>query len=116
MPIDTSTGYISVTLMLGGFWVILLAYLMASLCRNPCYGFLWLCGINSIGLVCFSQFYRTHPESMLLEPTFMAMYTVATVICKLFMIYEFKLICMDPVVNFTSVEVFKCNSIPNCCS
>jgi len=53
---------------------------------------------------------------MLLEPTFMAMYTVATVICKLFMIYEFKLICMDPVVNFTSVEVFKCNSIPNCCS
>lgn len=96
--------------------MILLAYLMASLCRNPCYGFLWLCGINSIGLVCFSQFYRTHPESMLLEPTFMAMYTVATVICKLFMIYEFKLICMDPVVNFTSVEVFKCNSIPNCCS
>ncbi|XP_043661089.1 phospholipid-transporting ATPase ABCA3 isoform X1 [Drosophila teissieri] len=108
-------GYISITLMLGGLWVILLAYLTASLCRNPCYGFLWLCGINSIGLVCFSQFYKTDRDNMLFEPTFLAMYAVATVICKLFMVYEFKLICTDPVVKFTSAEVFKCNSTPNCC-
>ncbi|XP_017121322.1 phospholipid-transporting ATPase ABCA3 [Drosophila elegans] len=107
--------FILITLILAGIWVILLAYLISSIFRNPCYGFMWLCGINSLGLVVFSQLYRTGIENMTLEPSFLIMYSVAVIICKLLVIYEFKLICTDPIVNFTSVEIFKCKSIPNCC-
>ncbi|XP_016988626.1 phospholipid-transporting ATPase ABCA3 [Drosophila rhopaloa] len=107
--------FLLITLTIAGLWVILLAYFISSICRNPSYGYMWLCGINSMGIVVFSQIYRTGFENLNLEPSFLTMYSVALIICKLFMIYEYKLICTDPIVNFTSIEIFKCKSIPNCC-
>ncbi|XP_017085750.1 ATP-binding cassette sub-family A member 2 [Drosophila eugracilis] len=108
--------FVAITVLLAGLWVNLLAYLISGLCRNPCYGFLFLCWINSLGLVYFSQVYRNGFDNMGPEPSFLVMYTMAVVICKLFAIDEYKLICMDPFVNFTSVEVYECKTIPNCCT
>ncbi|XP_016956493.1 ATP-binding cassette sub-family A member 17 isoform X2 [Drosophila biarmipes] len=104
-----------ITLMLGGIWVTLLVYLISGLCKNPFYGFLWLCGINYLGFIFFSVQFRRGTDNIGLELGFFTMYMVCVTIVKAFAIFERKVICKDPIVNFTSVEVFKCKSDPNCC-
>ncbi|XP_017056193.1 phospholipid-transporting ATPase ABCA3 [Drosophila ficusphila] len=107
--------FLSITIIMAGLWVILLAYLISAICRNPCYGLMWLCGINSVGLIVFVQLHRNELDKLKLSPSFLAMYSAAAVIFKIFVFYEYNLFCKDPHVNFTSIEVFKCKSTPNCC-
>jgi len=64
----------------------------------------------------FVQKFHAGDESMGPELGFLTMYTVGVIIVKAFVIYEGKVTCEDPIINFTSVEVFKCKSSPNCCS
>ncbi|XP_017006478.2 phospholipid-transporting ATPase ABCA3 isoform X1 [Drosophila takahashii] len=107
--------FIALTLLLAGLYVTLLGYLISGVVRNPCYGYLLLCGINAHGFLLFAMKYTTGIRFMALELGFFPMFTVAVILFETFEIYEWKVGCQDPIVNFTSVEVFKCESVPNCC-
>lgn len=43
-------------------------------------------------------------------------FTFGEVMFKLFILYDYKWLCLDKDVRFMSEKVLKCNCTPNCCS
>ncbi|KAH8273375.1 hypothetical protein KR018_002037 [Drosophila ironensis] len=101
--------------VLHSLWVILFTYLVSEFCQNPFYGYMIICLVSSFGNVGFTVLYRHDVREQSKPMYIFAMYVASEIISYLFEYTEYHIVCADPMVEFTSKEVFKCNSEPNCC-
>ncbi|KAH8336125.1 hypothetical protein KR074_003532, partial [Drosophila pseudoananassae] len=117
-PIHNLSFYIFFMLVfvMGCLWLILSTYLVSGICSNPCLGYMGLCCLSSLGVVCFTLVY-THT---IIEPStslqIFAFYVVAEIIFILFLTLEHSIICSDDSVRFASKVVYNCKSVPSCCN
>ncbi|KAH8409299.1 hypothetical protein KR009_012303 [Drosophila setifemur] len=75
-----------------------------------------LCCLCSTGVITFTVFYAYDPASEQSQLQVLGLYCVAEILFKLFQTFEYKLACNDPLIMFTSREIFNCSTIPDCCT
>ncbi|KAH8243535.1 hypothetical protein KR032_008321 [Drosophila birchii] len=102
-------------LLMAGTVKTLISYLVASRCRNPMLGFLIVCLFSCVGFLMFEESQRRNDETTPKILSVFHQYLSAELIFKLFINYENKLFCSDPLVTFTSTKVYNCKTNPNCC-
>lgn len=115
-PISASTVLLFIVLLMGGTMVILFSYLVSSLCRSPIYGYMLICFVNCLGVIVFGVIHRLGFDQPPKWPYIFHQYLIAAMILKLFLFYEYNLLCKDPMVEFASTHIFKCGTSPDCCS
>ncbi|KAH8337345.1 hypothetical protein KR059_007516 [Drosophila kikkawai] len=101
-------------IMMAALLKILLTHLIASHCRSPIYGFIFVSLLSCVGFLMFVGSIRNCNEDL---PKYLWMfhqYVSVALILKIFRHYESKLYCSDPVVRFTSIKIYNGNSDPDC--
>ncbi|XP_020814087.1 ATP-binding cassette sub-family A member 2 [Drosophila serrata] len=102
-------------IVMAGLLKTLVTHLVASRCRHPMFAFMVVSLISCIGLLMFEESYRHTIDELPKWLMIFHQYISALIIVKLFNNYTNKLYCSDKMVAFTSINVYKCQTNPNCC-
>ncbi|KAH8292295.1 hypothetical protein KR054_008219 [Drosophila jambulina] len=102
-------------MLMGAVLKTLMNHLVASRVRSPMKGFIIVSSTSCIGFLLFEESSTHNFENLPQWLYLFYQYVSAVLIHKLFINYENQLYCSDPMVRFTSIKVYNCQTNPNCC-
>lgn len=98
-----------------GSSTVLLSHLLYAITRNARFVFIVITLFNVAGVAVFAIVVGDSLVNM--DNRFQILFfTFGEVMFKLFILYDYKWLCIDEDVSFLSRTVMKCNCTPNCCS
>ncbi|XP_002055455.3 phospholipid-transporting ATPase ABCA3 isoform X1 [Drosophila virilis] len=102
-------------LIMNGFSVITLSYVLTSICKDPNNAFVAVSFINTIGIIIFTLTVGDRLADMSDAFQLLPQYTFSEIVFKLLFLYEYHWLCKDENIKFVSSKVEKCRITPNCC-
>lgn len=103
-------------MILVGSSTVLVSHLLYAITKNAKCVFIVVTLFNTCGVILFAVTVGDALQNMDDRFQIFFFFTFGEVMFKLFLLFEYKWLCINNDVLFMAKNVMKCNCTPNCCS